>query len=75
MLTVTLEKAQADLPALIERLTEGEAILITQDTRPVAQLVPPPATHPQPTFGSCKGGLQIVREDNEHLADFAEYVE
>ena len=29
----------------------------------------------EPVFGSCKGMLTIVSEDDEHLKDFAEYME
>ena len=28
----------------------------------------------QPVFGSCKGMLNVVSEDDEHLKDFAEYM-
>ena len=28
----------------------------------------------QPVFGSCKGMLQVLVEDDEHLEDFAEYM-
>jgi hypothetical protein len=27
-----------------------------------------------PVFGSCKGMLNILSEDDEHLKDFAEYM-
>jgi hypothetical protein len=29
---------------------------------------------PQPVFGSCKGMLTIVSDDDEHLLDFEEYM-
>lgn len=32
------------------------------------------ANKPQPQFGSCQGKLLILAEDDEHLADFREYL-
>ena len=74
MHTVTIEEAQAKLLELIEKLAPGEEVLITRDQQPVAQLIPPPSIKPQPVFGSCKGMLTIVTEDEEHLEDFKEYM-
>jgi antitoxin (DNA-binding transcriptional repressor) of toxin-antitoxin stability system len=74
MSTVTIEEAQAKLPEIIAKLAPGEAVVITRDQEPVAQLVPPPQGAPQPVFGSCKGKLIILAEDNEYLADFQEYM-
>ena len=74
MITVTIEEAQARLPDLIARLQPGEKVVITQGVQPVAQLVPPVTAKPQPQFGSCKGKLIVLAEDDEHLADFNEYM-
>lgn len=74
MSTVTIEEAQAKLPELIETLVLGEAVIITRDRLPVAQLVPLLAAKPQPVFGSCQGMLTIISEDDEYLEDFKEYM-
>jgi antitoxin (DNA-binding transcriptional repressor) of toxin-antitoxin stability system len=74
METVTIEEAQAKLPELIDKLTLGEEVIITRNQQPVAQLIPPATAQPQPVFGSCKGMLTIVSEDEEHLEDFKEYM-
>jgi prevent-host-death family protein len=75
MPTVTIEEAQAQLPQLIETLTTDEQVIITRNDRPVAQLVPIPSPKPQPVFGSGKGALTIIAEDDEHLEDFREYMQ
>ena len=74
MSLVTIEEAQAKLAELIDKITLGEEVIITRNQQPVAQLVPLPPAKPQPVFGSCKGMLTIVAEDDEHLEDFKEYM-
>jgi antitoxin (DNA-binding transcriptional repressor) of toxin-antitoxin stability system len=74
MHTVTIEEAQAHLLELIEELSLGEAVIITRNQQPVAQLILPPSAKPQPVFGSCRRMLTIVAEDEGHLEDFKEYM-
>ncbi len=71
---ITLQEAQARLPELVAGLRPGERLVITQENRPVAELTPLAPQSPRPQFGSCKGSLTIVQEDDEHLADFKEYM-
>jgi antitoxin (DNA-binding transcriptional repressor) of toxin-antitoxin stability system len=73
MSIVTIEEAQARLVELIDKITLGEEVIITRNQQPVAQLVLLPSAKPQPVFGSCKGMLTIVAENDEHLEDFKEY--
>lgn len=72
MTTVTIEEAQVKLSELIDKLAPGEEVIITRNQQPVAQLIPLPSAKPQPVFGSGKGKLTIVAEDDEHLEDFKE---
>ena len=75
MQTVTLEEAWARLGDLIAGLRPGEEVLITRDDSPVARLVGEPSRPPKPRQpGSAIGQLVILREDDEHLADFKEYM-
>jgi prevent-host-death family protein len=46
MTTVGDLDARARLPQLLERVQAGETVVITRDGRPVAHLVPAPATAP-----------------------------
>lgn len=72
--TVTLEEAKARLAELIGQLAPGDEIIITQENRPLAKLVPTAEGGPRPQFGSCKGMLTIVADDDEHLEHFKEYM-
>ncbi len=76
MTTVTLEEAQAKLPELIEQLAAGEGLLITRNEQPVARLTAEEKPKRKPRkAGSAKGLLTILADDDEHLKDFAEYME
>jgi len=74
MSTVSLEEAQAHLPELIDQLAAGEAIIITRSERPVAQLAAISNSFGLPVPGRCRGMLTILADDDEHLADFREYM-
>jgi antitoxin (DNA-binding transcriptional repressor) of toxin-antitoxin stability system len=76
MTTVTLEEAQAKLPELIEHLAVGEELLITRNQEPIARLIAEEKPKRKPRkAGSAKGMLTILADDDEHLKDFAEYME
>jgi antitoxin (DNA-binding transcriptional repressor) of toxin-antitoxin stability system len=73
--TISVEEAQAHLKELIGNLSPGEELVITQDQRPVAKIVGQgiPTRKPRRS-GSAKGKLVILKEDDEHLKDFEEYM-
>jgi prevent-host-death family protein len=75
MSTITLEEAQVQLPELVEKLTAGEEVIITRDGKPVGRLLPPELPRGVPLIGRGKGKLVRYIDDDEHLKDFAEYME
>ena len=75
MSTVTMEEAQATLPELIDKISQGEEVVITRNSKPIAQLIRMPGDGgPQPIPGRCEGMLTILSDDDEHLKDWAEYM-
>ena len=78
MATVTIREAQATLPDIIHRLTPGEEVVITENDRPVARLVP---TAPQaesrkvPRLGTLRGTVLSMEHFDDPLEDFKEYME
>jgi antitoxin (DNA-binding transcriptional repressor) of toxin-antitoxin stability system len=74
MMTITIEEAQARLPQLIDQLAPGEELVITKDSRPIAQLIGLPVEKPRPIPGRGRGKLIIISEDDEHLKDFEDYM-
>jgi len=75
MSTTTIEEAGSRFAELVERLQPGSEVVITRDGRPVARLLPPALPQGVPIPGRGKGKLIILEEDDEHLKDFAEYME
>ena len=75
MTTVSLEKAQQDLPELIKRVMAGEDIVIEADGQ-LVRLAPAPAvpefdetTARRRGYGSLKGQLVVGPEFFEPLSD------
>jgi antitoxin (DNA-binding transcriptional repressor) of toxin-antitoxin stability system len=73
-MTVSIEQAQLTLKQLIEKTFHGETIVITHENKPVAELRAVLPENVAPVFGSCKGMLTVVADDEEHLKDFAGYM-
>jgi len=70
--TVELDVAQTTLKEIIAGLKPEEEVVIVQNHKPVARILASKKGTPQ--FGSCKGLLTIVEEDDEHLKDFEDYM-
>jgi prevent-host-death family protein len=73
--TITIDEAQANLKELIRQLAPFEAVVITENQRPVAKLVSEASTpkiglRPPPGLG--KGFITVIADDDEHLQDFKE---
>jgi antitoxin (DNA-binding transcriptional repressor) of toxin-antitoxin stability system len=77
MITITLEKAQQDLPVLVRRALAGEEIVIEASGSEAVRLAPVPAEHeshvvPGASFrgrGALKGQLVVGPEFFEPLSD------
>ena len=77
MTTITLENTQADLPALVKRVLDGEEIVIEADERKIrlTAVPPPPSTDTIPQRksyrgrGALKGQLVVRPEFFEPLSD------
>jgi len=76
MSTLTLEEAQSRLKDVIEALSPGEEIVITQDGRPIAKL-----TRADQKSWPCKAGsyrkaeFWMAPDFDAPLEDFEDYME
>jgi antitoxin (DNA-binding transcriptional repressor) of toxin-antitoxin stability system len=86
MTTITLQEAQTTLPELIHRLPAGEGVVITENDKPVAQLIVPlmfgrAAPRPRPPVtgipkaGALEGLLVVPDDFKEPLEELREYME
>jgi antitoxin (DNA-binding transcriptional repressor) of toxin-antitoxin stability system len=71
--SIGIDEAQVKLKDIIAGLRPDDEIVITDHDQPIARIVRT-TENPQPQFGSCKGMLTIVDDDDEHLEDFKEYM-
>ena len=77
MPTISIEEAQSSLARLIQGLASGEAIVITENDRPVATLTAasPAVRSPRPP-GFLRGSVLYMAPDSDApLDDFQEYME
>ncbi len=72
MTQVSVSEAQKILPELIQKIEQGEQVVITQAGTPVATLMP--AQRRGSGFGSMKGLIKMSDDFDEPLEDFAEYM-
>jgi antitoxin (DNA-binding transcriptional repressor) of toxin-antitoxin stability system len=69
---VGIDEFQVKLKEIIAGLGPDDEVVITDNNQPVARLLP--SGKPRPEFGSCRGMLDVVAEDDEHLEDFKGYM-
>lgn len=75
MATASVQEVQAHLVELITKLQPGEELVITEQDRPIARLLPESTRAPNAgRLGSGMGILTVNQEDDEHLGDFREYM-
>jgi antitoxin (DNA-binding transcriptional repressor) of toxin-antitoxin stability system len=72
--TVPIDQAAANLAQLVDALAPGDEIVLTRQDQPVAKILPNKPARVQRRPGMWKGKLTIIKEDDDHLKDFAEYM-
>lgn len=74
--TVSLQDAQAHLPELIHHLSPGDELIVTENNRAVARIVPPAATAGARKLGTLRGTVLFVAPDfDAPLDEFKECLE
>lgn len=75
MASVTIQEAQANLADLIQNLSPGTEVVITENDKPVAKLASEqPTLRQRPGPGLCKDMMSIVDDNDGHLKDFEEHM-
>ncbi len=74
MSTISVEDAKRQLAELIRQVTGGDEVIITENNRPVARLVPASDATPR-KLGTLKGTVTYMDPDfDASLRDFKEYM-
>jgi prevent-host-death family protein len=75
MTTVSIDTAQANLPDLIRQLVPGEEVIVTEDGKPVARILPATAPPLERKLGALQGTVLFMAQDfDAPLEDFREYM-
>jgi prevent-host-death family protein len=69
MPTIDIAAAQNQLPDLLEAVRKGENVIISEDGKPVAQLVVIPSVTGVRKFGTMKGKIWIAEDFDAPLPD------
>lgn len=78
MTTVSIQEAEARLSDLIHKLKPGDEVIITENNRPIARLIPTAGGIPQKSRqpGTLRGSVRYMAPDfDAPLEDFKDYME
>lgn len=74
MYQVNIHEAKTHLSKLIEKVMNGEEVIIAKGNKPVAKLVLLDELKPKRKLGSAKGKIKLSEDFDEPLADFKDYM-
>lgn len=66
---MNIHEAKTHFSKLVDRVLQGEEVVIAKAGRPVARLVPLPPRVPRRTPGSARGLIEIGADFDEPLPD------
>ncbi len=73
---ISLEEAQNNLPNLVHGLMPGEEVIITENSHPVARLMPAAVAASTRRLGALRGTVTYMAPDfDAPLDDFKEYMQ
>jgi prevent-host-death family protein len=74
MTTISIEQGGSQLADLVEQARAGEEVILTQESKPVARLMPIEPKRRGPKRGSDPGLIRYMADDfDAPLEEFAEY--
>ncbi len=74
MLQVNVHQAKTNLSKLIQKVIDGEEVIIAKGNRPIVKLVPFNHHTPERRFGSALGKIIISDNFDEPIDGFKEYM-
>ncbi len=75
MYQITLDEAVERLPELVRELKQGDEVILVENEIPLARILPPEPTRPQPKRGNMKGRVLYMAPDFDAIPEgFEEYL-
>ena len=74
MLQVNVHEAKTTLSKLIQKVVDGEEIIIAKGNKPVVKMVLVDNLKPKRQLGTARGKIKISDDFDEPLEDFKEYM-
>jgi len=77
MVIVSIEEAQKRLPELLADVAGGEEVVISKNDVPLGRLLAmpePTSANPVRVFGHFAGRIQIAKDFDAPMEDFADYM-
>jgi prevent-host-death family protein len=71
---IDIAEAQQRFLEIIQAAARGEAVVITQDAQPIAQVTAAKEVAKRPQFGSARGLVTLTEAFDAPLDDFREYI-
>ena len=72
MTTISVDALQRDLTGVLQKVAEGEVIVVTSGEKPVAEIKQPSLAAPGkpiPVFGLCKGEFVVPDDFDDPLPE------
>lgn len=73
MLKLEIKEANNQLEKLIQKVSQGEEVIIIDNHGEYFQILPLKSTKKRPKFGSAKGLISMSDDFDEPLAEFDDY--
>ncbi|NIA30812.1 MAG: type II toxin-antitoxin system prevent-host-death family antitoxin [Actinobacteria bacterium] len=75
MLQVNIHEAKTNLSKLIQKVVDGEEVIIAKNNHPIVKLTLVNESKPKRRLGTAKGKIKISDDFDEPLEDFKEYMQ
>lgn len=74
MIQVNIHEAKTNFSRLIQKVLQGEEIIIARGNKPVAKLIMIDQLKPKRKIGSAKGKIRMAKDFDKELDEFKEYM-
>lgn len=75
MLQVNIHQAKTNLSKLIQKVVDGEEVIIAKGNRPIVKMVLIDQIKPKRRLGSAIGKIELSDDFDKPLDDFKEYMQ